>query len=142
MRAATRWWRAALVAGGLGLTAGCSSPAPVEIDDIELPPGVENYEGAEEVPIDFLLSQVIETLPEGADLDYRVYYPAGATTDVNQWLSGAVARAGFEESDGDVVAVESRWHRGDQTLTWAIVPFVSDSGAVTDLLVIMTTTRS
>ena len=132
----------ALAAAGLGVTVGCSSPPPVAIGDIELPPGVESYEGAEEVPIDFLLSQVIETLPDDTDLDYQVYYPGGATADVNQWLSGAVARAGFEESDGDVVAVESRWHRGDQTLTWATVPFVSESGAVTDLLVIMTTTRS
>lgn len=132
----------ALAAAGLGLTVGCSSPPPVAIGDIELPPGVESYEGAEEVPIDFLLSQVIETLPDDTDLDYQIFYPAGATTDVNQWLTGAVARAGFEESDGDVVAVESRWHRGDQTLTWTTVPFTGDNGAVTDLLVIMTTTRS
>jgi len=131
----------ALAAGGLGLAVGCSSPSPVGIDDVEMPPGVESYEGAQEVPIDFLLSQVIETLPDGTDLDYRIYYPGGATTDVNQWLSGAVARAGFEESDGDVIAVESRWHRGDQTLTWASVPFISDNGTRTDLLVLMLTTE-
>ncbi len=131
----------ALTATGLGLTVGCSSPPPLAIGDIELPPGVESYEGAEEVPIDLLLSQVIETLPDDTDLDYQIFYPAAATTDVNQWLTGAVARAGFEESDGDVVSVESRWHRGDQTLTWATVPFTADNGAVTELLIMMLTTR-
>ncbi len=138
---AARFAGMALAAAGMGLSVGCSSPPPIEIGDIELPPGVESYEGAEEVPIDFLLSQVIETLPDDTELDYQVYYPAGAS-DVNQWLTGAVARAGFEESGGDVVSVESRWHRGDQTLTWATVPFTADNGAVTDLLVIMLTTRS
>ena len=138
---AARFAGLALAAAGLGLTVGCSSPPPIDIADIELPPGVERYEGPEESVVDLLLIQAIETLPDDTDLDYEILYAADATADPDQWLPGAVARAGFEESDGEVVSVESRWTRGGQTLTWATTPFNHDDGSVTELLILMLTTR-
>lgn len=90
--------RRAGVAIGLALAAlaatACSPPAPLAIGDIERPPGVDSYEGAKEPTVDLLLSQVIETLPDGTDLDYEVLYTTGTTTDVNRWYSGAASRAG------------------------------------------------
>lgn len=134
-------WRPALLAVGFVVAAtACSSPAPIGIDDIELPPGLETYEGAEEPTIDLLLSQVIETLPDGADLDYAIYDPTSLAADLDQWFGGALARAGFEASDGDLVLVSGRYERGDQTFTWATIPFNQADGSVTDLVILMLTT--
>lgn len=130
-----------LLAAGAVLLAACSSPAPITIDKVELPPGLESYEGAEEPTIDLLLSQVIETLPEEADLDYAIYDPTSLAADLDQWFAGSLSRSGFETSDGDLVLVSGRYERGDQTFTWATIPFNQPDGSVIDLVIVMLITE-
>ena len=126
----------------LMLAAACSSsPAPIDIGDIELPPGLETYAGPAEPTVSLVLNQVTESLPDGASFAYAVYTPTAAT-DLDQWFSGSLSRAGFKESDNhDFLIAQARWERGDQAFTWSAIPFKGGDGTTTDLVVVMLATR-
>ncbi|MEZ5407899.1 MAG: hypothetical protein R2761_07735 [Acidimicrobiales bacterium] len=123
------------------VAAACSSsPAPIEIGDIELPPGLETYAGPAEPTVSLVLNQVTESLPDGASFNYAVYTPTAAT-DLDQWFSGSLSRAGFKKDDvDDFLIAQGRWERGHQTFTWSSIPLTSNDAA-TDLVVIMLATR-